>query len=120
MTKKTITLQEESRIQRIGASSVLKKGNDLFIVFEIEKEGYADPIEQALFSETPIAGSTYNTPRTMNSVRYSLNKQQGKYALVSFSTGTNFFSKLLTLTELVKLARDNGFEPVKEIEYREL
>lgn len=108
MTVKKITLAEERKL-KIEPSTVLKKGNDLFIVAEIEREGFINPIETALF-EDASAPPYYETRKRV----------EGKYALISFTTGKNFFSQLYTLYELRHKINGRDFEIVNEIEFREV
>lgn len=109
MTTKKIVVADKKQIQEIEKGTVLKRFNDLFMVVEVVRERVEDPIHDALFLSNP--------PKPYLRGR----RVEGKYALVSLTTGANYFQSQDSLSELLRKIADTAkFEIVDGIEIKEI
>jgi hypothetical protein len=118
MTKKTITLTNKKQITEIKVGTILKFNKDLFIVAKLEENILETPtynnIDDALFGAR---------------IAHTHTIKERLYNLISLSTGTRYFDKNMTMSELLhKINNTNSryssncsrFEIVEEIEFKEI
>lgn len=111
MTTKTIKLAEE-KVQTIQKGTVVKLGDDLFIVTETEASKNVNPIDDALFSPRTIVTSVYCHSHNQKRV-------EAKYNLVSFMTGGLFYDENAELRTLARNMANHDFRVVDKIEFIE-
>ncbi|MBK1611695.1 hypothetical protein [Bacillus cereus] len=113
MTTKTITLAEE-KIQTIQKGTVVKLGDDLFIVTETEASKNVDLINDALFSPKKPMSTLRTTVYCHGQKRV-----EAKYNLVSFMTGGLFYDENVELRTLARNMTNHDFRVVDKIEFIE-
>lgn len=109
MTNKKIVLADK-KVNEIEKGSVLKGLSDLFMVVEVVRESIEDPIHDALFLSNP--------PKPY----FRAGKRiEGRFALVSLTTGSNFFNTQDSLTDLLRKITSHGrLSVVDGIEFKEI
>lgn len=124
MTIKKLELLQEVVGQEIKKGDMLKRHNDLFIVAEVVKgseRSPKNPIDHALFGGSVIKTSNPRNHHYASSALRKANKiANSRYALISISTGYNYFESQDNLQELtLKIINDGKFEEVKSIHFTE-